>query len=117
MDITKDALILIMPFILSAGQILFKLSSKDVAALDVSSILKLSMNGYFIVALVLYAIATILWVYILKHFPLNKAYLFMGLSFIIVPLMSYIFLKEPLSLRYLAGAACIVFGIWLARAA
>lgn len=117
MDITKDALILIMPFILSAGQILFKLSSKDIAALNVSSVLKLSMNGYFIVALVLYAIATILWVYILKHFPLNKAYLFMGLSFVIVPLMSYIFLKEPLSLRYLAGAACIIFGIWLARAA
>ncbi|MCC3304135.1 EamA family transporter [Sneathiella sp. HT1-7] len=114
---SKDILILIMPFIISGGQVLFKIASRDVAAFDHNSLVRLSMNGYFIVALILYGIATLLWVYILKHFPLSKAYLFMGLSFILVPVMSYIFLKEPLSLRFMAGAFCIVFGIWLARAA
>ncbi|WP_373088698.1 EamA family transporter [Sneathiella sp.] len=117
MDLSRDALILIMPFVISAGQILFKISSREMTGFDYNSLVKLSLNGYFIVAVILYGLATILWVYILKHFPLNKAYLFMGLSFVLVPLMSYIFLKEPLSLRYLAGAACIVFGIWLSRAA
>ncbi|MCF8467007.1 MAG: EamA family transporter [Sneathiella sp.] len=117
MDVSKDILIVAMPFIISAGQILFKISSRDIAAFDHNSLLKLSINGYFILAVILYGLATFLWVYILKHFPLNKAYLFMGLSFVLVPLMSYIFLKEPISPRYLAGAAFIILGIWLARTA
>ncbi len=117
MDINSYLLILIMPILISSGQILFKIASKDVAGFNVETLMKLSVNGYFILAVIIYGLATIVWVYVLKHFPLNKAYLFMGLSFVLVPLMGYIFLKEPLSFRYLAGAACIVFGIWLARAA
>ena len=117
MDIAKDAALIMLPFVIAVGQILFKLTSRDVAAVDMNSLLKLSVNGYFILALVLYGIATVSWVYVLRHFPLSKAYMFMGLTFVFVPLLSYWFLKEPLNLRYLAGAAFIILGIWLARTA
>ncbi len=117
MDFAKDAALIMLPVVIAVGQILFKITSRDVAALDVASLLKLSVNGYFIVALLLYAVATVAWVYVLRHFPLSKAYMFMGLTFVFVPLLSYWFLKEPISLRYLAGAAFIVLGIWLARTA
>jgi len=117
MDIARDATLIILPIVIAIGQVLFKLASRDVTSLDFSSLTKLSVNGYFLLALVLYGLATISWVYVLRHFPLSKAYLFMGLSFVFVPLLSYLFLKEPLEFRYLAGAACIVFGIWLARTA
>lgn len=117
MDIAKDATLIILPLVIAVGQILFKLTSRDVQSLSIDSLTKMALNGYFIAALILYGLATIFWVYALRHFPLTKAYLFMGLSFIFVPILGYIFLKEPLSLRYLAGAACIVFGVWLARTA
>ncbi|TNE41891.1 MAG: transporter [Alphaproteobacteria bacterium] len=117
MDYTRDVTLVILPFVIAVGQILFKMASRDVAFLNMESLLRLSLNGYFLMALMLYGLATITWVYVLRHVPLSRAYLFMGLSFVFVPLLSYVFLKEPLSLRYLGGAACIVFGIWLARAA
>lgn len=117
MDIAKDATLFVLPIVIAVGQILFKLASRDVSSLSAASLVKLSMNGYFLVALVLYGLATISWIYVLRHFPLSRAYLFMGLSFVFVPLLSYFFLKEPLGLKYLAGAACIIFGIWLARTA
>ncbi|MDF2368634.1 EamA family transporter [Sneathiella sp.] len=117
MDIAKDAALIMLPLVIAIGQVLFKLTSRDVGAANMASLMKLSVNGYFILALVLYGTATVAWVYVLRHFPLNKAYLFMGLTFVFVPLLSYLFLKEPVNIRYLAGAAFIIFGIWLAKAA
>ena len=117
MDFAKDAALLTLPMIIAIGQILFKLASRDVAGADMASLMKLSVNGYFMLALVLYGTATVSWVYVLRHFPLSKAYMFMGLSFVFVPLLSYLLLKEPVNLRYLAGAAFIILGIWLARTA
>ena len=67
-------------------------------------------------ALVLYVGATILWVYVLKHVPLNVAYPFMGLAFLVVPVAAALFAGEPLAARHLLGGA-VIAARWTREAA
>jgi drug/metabolite transporter (DMT)-like permease len=53
-------------------------------------------------------------VWLLKTLPLNVAYPFVGLAFVIVPLLAAFFLDEPLDWRHLAGGALIASGVALA---
>lgn len=71
-------------------------------------------NGWLIAALALYGLTTLGWVWILRHAPLHLAYPFMGLAFLIVPTLAWLFLGEPLHWRTLAGGALIMAGVALA---
>jgi undecaprenyl phosphate-alpha-L-ara4N flippase subunit ArnE len=46
--------------------------------------------------------------------PLNKAYLFMALSFVFVPLAGHLFLAEKITVGAIIGAALIISGIFIA---
>jgi len=43
------------------------------------------LNGYFFVALILYAALTVLWVWILSFTQLSRAYPFLALAFALAP--------------------------------
>src|SRR5881392_852250 len=43
------------------------------------------LNGYFFVALILYAALTVLWVWILSFTQLSRAYPFLALAFALTP--------------------------------
>lgn len=97
---------------ISIGQLLFK---KAAAALPaVFSLPALFHNGWLFAALALYGITTLAWIWVLRHAPLHLAYPFMGLCFLIIPTLSWLFLGEPLHWRTLAGGALILVGIALA---
>lgn len=97
---------------ISIGQLLFK---KAASALpETLSLMTLITNGWLIASLVLYGLTTLGWVWILRHAPLHLAYPFMGLAFLIVPMLAWTFLGEPLHWRTLAGGALIMAGVALA---
>ncbi len=97
---------------ISIGQLLFK---KAAAALpETLSLMALLTNGWLITSLVLYGFTTLGWVWVLRHAPLHLAYPFMGLAFVIVPTLAWVFLGEPLHWRTLAGGALIMAGVALA---
>lgn len=100
--------------ILSIGQILFKKASeffpKKITVLNVFQFL---FNPYFFTACFFYASATVLWVYVLRTIPLNKAYPFVALSFIFVPILAYFLFRETISITYMIGMVLIVLGISL----
>ena len=73
-----------------------------------------ALNSWLIASLALYGVTTLGWVWILRHAPLHLAYPFMGLAFIIVPTLAWLFLGEPLHWRTLAGGALILAGVALA---
>lgn len=99
------------PLLIAAGQVLFKLASRRVGGLDAEGLLQLAKNPFLLAALALYGFGTIVWVYVLKSVPLTIAYSFMALTFCAVPLMAQLFLHEPLTWRYGAGAALIMLGM------
>ena len=73
--------------LIASGQLLFKkvAETSDILS-SFSGILGLLTNFWFWVALVIYGIATLLWIYILQKIALSQAYPFVALGFIFVPL-------------------------------
>lgn len=54
------------------------------------------LNGYFFVALILYARLTVLWVWILSFTPFSRAYPFLALAFALTPALGCLVFAEPL---------------------
>lgn len=97
---------------ISIGQILFKKAASVVN--PGQGVLNIFLNGWLIVAVILYGLTTLLWVYILRGVPLTIAYPFMGLAFIFVPAISAFFLNEPLKWQSIVGGGFILIGVAIA---
>jgi multidrug transporter EmrE-like cation transporter len=97
---------------LAAGQIMFKIVS---GRIDTLTDILLNKNTFliFAAAAVLYAGSTLAWIVALRSIPLSRAYLFMALGFVIVPVAAHFIFDEPLNLQLLIGAALICAGIWV----
>lgn len=102
-------------FGISAGQMLFKKAALELPAQP--GFADWATNGWLIVALALYGATTLLWIWVLRSAPLHLAYPFMGLAFIIVPALGWMFLGEPLHLQTFVGGALILAGIAVAARA
>lgn len=63
-----------------------------------------------------YALGAGLWMWVLNHLPLNRAFLFVALTFIFVPLFSHFLLGERIGTGVLVGTPIIVLGIIVATA-
>ena len=97
-----------IPFAIALGQLLFKLSSNR---LGDAGLVALATEPLFLLALALYGGATVVWLYVLKSVPLSYAYSFMALTYVAVPVMSWLWLGETMSLRYMVGMAVIIVGL------
>ncbi|MFN3376098.1 MAG: hypothetical protein ACK40S_06075 [Burkholderiaceae bacterium] len=71
-------------------------------------------NGWLLAALLLYGVTTLGWVWVLRHAPLSLAYPFMGLAFLLVPLLGQVLLDEAVSMQTLIGGVLILAGVTLA---
>ena len=115
-DYTTAQLVRLLSFALfmATGQVLFKKVSLMIPPLDGwRSLVILGSNIWFLLAIALYMFATFLWIDILRAIPLSKAYPFIAIGFVLVPLAGYLFFAEPLNAKYFAGVALIIAGIYL----
>ena len=109
MSISQVILIFLTVVLLSIGQVLFKLAAMDIKNVNFFSILQPKL----ILALCLYGVATIMWIAILRHTPLRLAYPFVALAFLIVPVLSWLWINEPISVNAFVGGAVILIGVWI----
>ena len=101
------------------GQLLFKKTSLVLTKLNVKLnifnifdfFLSLIKIPYFFIAIIIYAIATLFWLFILQKIPLSLAYPFTALAMVIIPVLSMIIYQEKLDINYWFGASLIVLGI------
>lgn len=93
----------------SIGHIFLKSAANNVKTQ--SSFLMLAFEPFFIMGLCLYGVTTLGWVWCLQEMPLNRAYLFMALAYVFVPLLSWMVFGEVPSIKYLLSALLIVSGI------
>jgi drug/metabolite transporter (DMT)-like permease len=105
----KYCILLVCIFAIAAGQILFKLSANTVK--ETNSILSLAFEPWFLAAILLYGCVTLGWVWCLQEVPLSRAYLFMSLAFVLVPVMGALFFGETLTWKFFLSALLIVSGI------
>lgn len=101
-------------FLMASGQLLFKATASSFPA---SSKASLNLFGAiqdwrFIVAIVLYGAATLLWIRILKVMPLSTAYpLAMGATIALTALVGAGAFNETLSIAKATGLGLIILGL------
>ncbi|WP_157934047.1 SMR family transporter [Microvirga ossetica] len=93
--------------LLAAGQVLFKLSAGR-ATLNKWDFL---LSPPFIIALFTYGVATLLWVFTLKVWPLTIAYAAQAITIVIVITIGVVVFKESLSTVQYLGVGVIIFGL------
>ena len=106
-------------FLMSLGQILFKKTALTISGTMSSSeglgliegIVKALSIPWLYMALSVYGVATIFWLYILQRIPLPLAYPFSALAMIIVPIAASFIFGDKLTWSYWMGAFLIFFGI------
>ena len=110
MSFNQFIFILTTVMLLSLGQLLLKLAAMDMKDINISSL----FQPKSILALCIYGIAIIFWIAVLRHTPLRIAYPFMGLAFLIVPVLSWFWINEQISLNTILGGVIILIGVWIA---
>jgi drug/metabolite transporter (DMT)-like permease len=95
---------------IASGQLLFKLSATSLSENGLRGVV---LSPSLLGALTIYGLATVGWIWQLQSIELSRAYPFMALSFVVVPLLSALVLNEPIDARYWAGTVMIIGGILL----
>ena len=102
---------------LAAGQLLFKSTAVRVKELPLAAMLQsIAFAPSFYAACLLYAVATVIWIWILTKIPLSTAYPFVGLSFILVALVSWLVLGETPTMWGYIGILMVTAGVALIAA-
>jgi undecaprenyl phosphate-alpha-L-ara4N flippase subunit ArnE len=91
------------------GQVLFKMVA--LRANEHQTYFATSVLTLLFIALAIYGTATLVWIRVLQTVPLAVAYMFMSLSFVLVPLIAVLLFREPVSARFIVGACLIVVGL------
>lgn len=98
------------------GQLCFKLGAPrwrgDTVPALITSFLS---NPLLMGAIGLYAITILIWIYVLKSLPLSIAYPLTAISYVLVPLLSWLLLNEKLTINTLIGGALIVAGVLISH--
>ena len=100
----------------SIGQIFQKIGSgkikKEHLKIGIKSIL-VFFNGYIFFALIMLFFATIFYLLALSSLPLSIAYPMLSGGYVLVVLLSKIFLKEKVSVKRWIGVFIIIAGIFI----
>ena len=109
----SDILLLVsFPALLSIGQLLFRQSALQVAGKPLPELLmELLRTPVFYLAVLLYGLTTLLWVWLLGRYPLSIAYPFATLAIVAVPILEMTVFKQRLPGGYWLGVALIIAGV------
>ena len=102
----------IQSVMLSFGQLTLKLALDRMPAFSWTRAFwaDLLTNWWFLVCGIMFGGASLLWMYILKHFPLNMAYPLASLSYVIALVFAIVFLHENVPWNRWLGVALIMTG-------
>lgn len=98
---------------LTGGQLLFKLAALRFRPGDrwSDNFIALALNPYLVLAVLLYALLSAAWVWVLTFVPLSIAYPFVALTFVLTVASGALLFGEPISLRLVLGGVMIIAGL------
>ena len=110
-------LIFITIILAVTGQFLLKKGMTKIGNISISqissNILKIFTNVYILTSLLIFIIAFLLWLTILSKFDLSFAYPLVAVGYILTALISFIFLKENLTIMRWLGIFLIATGSYI----
>ncbi len=91
------------------GQLLLKIGA-NTPVYGPGDLVRNLLSPTTIIALIMYVVASFLWIAVLSRARLSYAYPLLGLNYALVVLMSFLILHEPVSLYRWMGVSLIVLG-------
>ena len=110
MSIISWLILMLVVVLGTLGQLSLKYAFQGDASKSQRNILS---SPYFWIWFFSYVVVTILWLFVLRTIPLSQAFPALGLTFALVPLASYYFLKENVVKSQWLGIVIIVAGVVL----
>lgn len=108
MDKKKVVIIVLLCTLLtSLGQLLIKFGVNNISFDNLITALNINLIGGILV----YGLAAVIFIGVLRRADLSLVYPIIGTSFIWVAMLSYIFLKETMNVLKISGILVIVFGV------
>ena len=112
MKLANVAMLLLLSIGMSLGQVLFKVAADHAKKSMANGFLQsLVTNGYFILAVVVYGLLTLLWVWVLTRVPLSRAYPFLVLAFVFTPAFAVFIFDEAVNIWYGIGLTLVLSGL------
>jgi drug/metabolite transporter (DMT)-like permease len=113
MTIVNFLLILANTFLLVGGQFLWKLGLQhnELGFRSLRTVVQLIVSPYILGGLAIYAIATVLWLFILSRVDLGLAYPIQSMAYIFAVFGAYWLFNEPLSVPKIIGCLLILSGV------
>ena len=107
------AQLLLYAVLLAVGQILLKKAALGIPTAGAigQRLPALLLSPTFLLAILLYALLSAYWVWLLTSIPLFRAYPFVALAFVLTLGSGVVVFAEPFSWRLVAGGALIVLGL------
>jgi drug/metabolite transporter (DMT)-like permease len=114
MTLIQTLKVLLVVLLLSAGQIFFKLAAPNIRITTLrDTAFSLALNSNLIIGIAIYALATLLWVVVLRDVPLSRAYPVTALGMLLVPAIGLFIFKEPFSWSLVVGGALMIAGVYI----
>jgi len=107
--IYKSGLIILIVSLISAGQLLFKLAS--LLIVENNPVFGFKVLGVIFLSFLISGIGSLVYISLLRTIPLSIAYPFMALSYIAVPIMSYVFYNDSININYYVGITFVIVGL------
>ena len=113
LSLTTIGILLSYAVTLAGGQVLFKLAALrfSFSSRWTDNVLSLLVNPYLVLAVLLYALLSVVWVWVLTFVPLSIAYPFVALTFVLTVASGALFFGEPVTARLVLGGLMIIGGL------
>lgn len=113
LSLTTIGILLSYAVTLAGGQVLFKLAALrfSFSSRWTDNVLSLLLNPYLVLAVLLYALLSVVWVWVLTFVPLSIAYPFVALTFVLTVASGALFFGEPVTARLVLGGLMIIGGL------
>lgn len=107
------ALLFVNIVLLVLGQTLWKIGLRNIEfKFDLVSILKLTLNPYITGGLIVYVVATVIWLYILSKSELSLVYPLQSLCYVAAAIVAVFVFKESIPITRWAGISLIILGAY-----
>ncbi|HZG86187.1 EamA family transporter [Paenibacillus sp.] len=113
MSIHNLLLVLANAVLLIAGQFCWKLGVESRKIHSLADSLHLLFTPMVMAGLILYGVATILWLFILSRVPLSVAYPIQSVAYVFGVVGAHYLFKETITVWKIAGCLLIVAGVSL----
>ena len=98
---------------MALGQILWKTGMSNKEVNTFGEILQAIFSPLIFCGLIVYGLATFLWLYILSKAEISYVYPIQSLAFVLVLISSMVLFKEQVALNRWIGVGVICFGVYI----